>query len=307
VHVFFAISGFLITTRLLAVRASGEHNHVLREFYIRRACRILPPYLLYLCVLGLIAASGVVRVSRIEWIGCLTFFRNYIPEPDLRGWYTEHFWSLSVEEHFYLLWPVLLVLSGDRRARLAAVILALAVPIWGAIDAKFVIVSCWGMGRTDHCVDALFWSAFAAMIFNDPRRRLVIDRWLTMRLWTAVVAVLAAVLVFDPPMGFTLQSFLMPWMLVGTVIHGQTWIARFLEFQWPRAIGRVSYGLYLWQQLFFSGSGKGLESYHQERRGTGRCFSGVAPPQRRPASVTTSWSSRSCGLDIDLRGNPPDG
>jgi peptidoglycan/LPS O-acetylase OafA/YrhL len=63
----------------------------------------------------MLAATGVVTVSRREWVASMLFFRNYLPEPDVRGWYTAHLWSLSVEEHFYIFWPLTLVLLALQR------------------------------------------------------------------------------------------------------------------------------------------------------------------------------------------------
>src|SRR5258708_25275484 len=96
VDVFFGISGFLICTRLLQEEErTGRIS--LRNFYIRRAFRILPPYLLYLVVLAAIAGIGLITLHAMDFVSCLLFFRNYVAG----SWYTGHFWSLAVEEHFY--------------------------------------------------------------------------------------------------------------------------------------------------------------------------------------------------------------
>src|SRR5580704_3843554 len=109
VPVFFGLSGILIT-KLLLEEFDRTGAISLKNFYIRRAFRILPPASLYvLCV----AALGLV-VSRTEFVGSLLFFRNYLPD-SIAGLYTAHFWSLAVEEHFYLIWPGLLVWLGVRR------------------------------------------------------------------------------------------------------------------------------------------------------------------------------------------------
>ena len=118
VSLFFAISGFLICSRLLEEEnATGKIS--LRGFYIRRASRIVPAALTYLLVIGLLGFAGYILVSPWDWWSSVLFFRNYLP-PDMisRGWggYTMHYWSLAVEEHFYLLWPGLLVFVG-RGAR----------------------------------------------------------------------------------------------------------------------------------------------------------------------------------------------
>ncbi len=95
VDIFFALSGFLICSRLLEERRkTGGIN--LKRFYFRRGFRILPPYYFYLAVLAAVTATGLIVVQPMEWWGCLLFFRNYLPPLQTHGWYTGHFWSLSV-------------------------------------------------------------------------------------------------------------------------------------------------------------------------------------------------------------------
>jgi peptidoglycan/LPS O-acetylase OafA/YrhL len=78
VSLFFAISGFLICSRLLEEhQAFGRIS--LRGFYVRRACRILPPALLYLFALAILATLGLIVVSSAELWSSLLFFRNYLP------------------------------------------------------------------------------------------------------------------------------------------------------------------------------------------------------------------------------------
>ena len=79
--IFFAISGFLICSRLLEEEQLFGHIS-LKGFYIRRACRILPAAFTYLIVLALLAVTGLVIVTPVEWWSCVLFFRNYLPP----GW-----------------------------------------------------------------------------------------------------------------------------------------------------------------------------------------------------------------------------
>jgi peptidoglycan/LPS O-acetylase OafA/YrhL len=116
VSLFFAISGFLICSRLLEEkRAFGQIS--LRGFYIRRACRILPPAMFYLLVIGALSLCGLIIVSPGEWWSSALFFRNYLPGDRIsRGWggYTIHYWSLAVEETFLFLVACGVGLSGKE-------------------------------------------------------------------------------------------------------------------------------------------------------------------------------------------------
>jgi peptidoglycan/LPS O-acetylase OafA/YrhL len=98
VMIFFALSGYLITSRLLdEFRKRGRIS--LSEFYLRRAFRILPPALTYSSVVAILAATGLVVCNAAAIRGALLFYANYIDVGDT-GHRVGHFWSLSVEEHF---------------------------------------------------------------------------------------------------------------------------------------------------------------------------------------------------------------
>jgi len=97
VSVFFAVSGFLICTRLLEEeQLTGKFN--LKGFYVRRACRILPAAFCYLTIIGVLGILGILTVTPLEWGSCVLFFRNYLsPDWIHHGWggYTIHYWSLA--------------------------------------------------------------------------------------------------------------------------------------------------------------------------------------------------------------------
>src|SRR4051812_354276 len=114
VNLFFAISGLLITSRLLE-EWDNTGSVSLRRFYTRRAFRILPPALLYLACVALLGVFGFLPMVREEFLAATLFFRNYLPVilgPNGAGFFTSHYWSLGVEEHFYLFWPALLLVAG---------------------------------------------------------------------------------------------------------------------------------------------------------------------------------------------------
>ena len=186
VDVFFGLSGLLITKLLLEeARDSGRIS--LRSFYIRRAFRILPPYLLFLTAL---VVFGTLR-TRLELESCLLFFRNYIP-PAMGTGYTQHLWSLAVEEHFYLLWPGLLVLSGTKRGRMIAAWVAIGVGLWRVVNAQNnFLPKLLPHFRTDLRLDALLWGCVAAFLLDNAAEREAVYRRLNGWVWTIVLVAAA--------------------------------------------------------------------------------------------------------------------
>jgi peptidoglycan/LPS O-acetylase OafA/YrhL len=256
VDLFFGISGLLICGRLLDEnqRTGGIS---LGAFYIRRAFRILPPAFAYLAVVGLLAIAGVIVVSPLEWLSSVFFARNYIVMPSHLGWYTGHFWSLAVEEHFYLIWPAMLVTLGSARARRYVPAIAIAVALWRAIDFHLFHSQIWPgvlsdniFERTDTRFDALLWGCWIALIASVPAYRETMARRLSPSVITGLILALIACNVFVPPLQMAWQSFLVPVILAGTVLNPTILLGRLLEASPMRWIGRISYSLYLWQQLF---------------------------------------------------------
>jgi peptidoglycan/LPS O-acetylase OafA/YrhL len=254
VDLFFGISGLLICGRLLdEIRKTGGIS--LGSFYIRRAFRILPPAIAYLVIIGLLAIAGVIVVTPGEWLSSLFFSRNYIVIP--AGWYTEHFWSLAVEEHFYLIWPAALLTLGSARRRRLIPMIAIAVAIWRVIDFHFFHDQIWPgvlsdniYQRTDTRFDSLLWGCWIAMIASVPAYRAALIRHFSGLAIGGLLIVLIGCIVFDPPLKMAWVSFLVPIILVSTVLNPAPLFCRILEASLMRWIGRISYSLYIWQQLF---------------------------------------------------------
>lgn len=258
VDLFFAISGVLICSRLLEEeRSKGSIS--LRGFYIRRFFRISPAawvFLLTYLFLALIHLlpmdiGGVVTsflMIRNIWV----HFAGDVP----RTWYTIHFWSLSVEEHFYLLLPGLLVLAKRKRVQLLGWLSGLFVA-WELVVMHFPVLRVTAVWlRTDMRLHALLIPALFAVLLTRPEiRQKALDwarPWVVLPLFVIAVILTSVVhasimQVLGPlliPVGF-------PLIVISTMLHPQAWMTRLLELAPIRFVGRISYSLYLWQQLFF--------------------------------------------------------
>ncbi len=254
VQLFFALSGFLICTRLLKEEVVSK-SISLKSFYIRRLFRIQPAALTYLLVIVVLGMIGIIKLYLPGVVGAALMIRNYWPpRPGPGQWYTAHFWSLAVEEHFYLLLPGFLVLC--RKRRLAILSLAvIAIEFWRLVVFEHPSLQKLGMLvylRTDVVIgQILLGSVFAVALAENPsfvawvKRRL--HPWVAL-LYTAVVFTRLGLhrSRFDHAILITV----FPVLIIATVFHPDTWFSRLLELPAVRFVGRISYSLYLWQMLF---------------------------------------------------------
>jgi peptidoglycan/LPS O-acetylase OafA/YrhL len=241
VAVFFAISGFLICHLLLE-----EHDRTgsidLASFYFKRCVRIMPAYCMALVGVTLIAALGAIQLDSSQVMSCLLFYRNYLPlgMDEASGYYTAHFWSLSVEVHFYLIWPLIVAFLAKRAGKVAFA-LAIAVFIWRLFQPHV-------MGDTR--MDGLFWGCLVAIYLNPLRRWVADIRFNQLWLPIGAIVVVAMRLPVAPVWTVCLEAVLLPALVLSTVLQPESWLSRALEWQPLAWMGSISYSLYLWQQFF---------------------------------------------------------
>jgi peptidoglycan/LPS O-acetylase OafA/YrhL len=239
VTLFFVLSGFLITSSLL----NGPID--LRSFYIRRIFRLMPVAWAYLGLL-LLLNLRVHVVSKSAVLASLFFYRNF--EAATFGSATWHFWSLSLEEQFYLVWPIVLLLAGARRSRWIAVVAISACALyrfafWSHYNQE--LFNC----QTQVRADALLAGCLMALCLRDPRLRLHIERWSGMLALPALCVFLFCISRFTllPPLAESVSIVL---LLTASVLHPQSTFAKPLSWQWLSKLGVISYSIYVWQELF---------------------------------------------------------
>ena len=260
VDVFFVISGFLITTIIVADLEAGRFSFA--RFYERRARRILPalflvvvaciPFAWFWMLPGQLERFAQSVVSVCVFMSNVLFWRQsgyFEPATDLRP--LLHTWSLAVEEQFYIVYPVLLLaLWRVAKGRVAA-----ALTVAAAISlALCVVASQYQPTANFYLLPTRAWELFVGALCAlrpvRPHRRQ--DDLLA---WAGLAAILVAVATFDETTPFPSLWTLLP--VVGTcflLIYAvpTSGPGRVLSTPSLVGLGIVSYGAYLWHQPLFA-------------------------------------------------------
>lgn len=235
------LSGFLITLLLLAeMRSTGTVS--LSGFYMRRILRIFPLYFLSLLIAPILQYIGLIRLSGCNYWYAFTYTINFAPKECVLTSYS-HFWSLAVEEHFYLIWPLVFLLF--RR--------------WALAFTVLVILMCWIVSEDGY-------SLFAA--FSD---KYYVNRWTIPAAAPIAIGCVGAyfcnnkylVRTFDKVGGIivcvSLFTIVYPWanifgiylaalgVTIFIFLKQRSAVTRVLEWRPLAWIGTISYGLYVWQ------------------------------------------------------------
>jgi len=274
VDLFFVLSGYLITTLLLA-EWEGRGGIDLKGFWARRARRLLPALFLMLAAVaayGALLAPAATR-ARLRWDGLATlgyaanwrFAISHLPYFAQFGDPSPltHMWSLGIEEQYYLLWPLLLLgllgLAG-RRARRGLPTPLLGLVLLGALGSALLMALLYQPGTdpsrvyygTDTRAQALLLGGALAIALARLGRPL--PRVLADSLGVAGLGGLAALMLRVPDTatwlyrgGFALAAVAAAGAIVAAVQpEGDGRVRELLSLAPLPAIGRISYGLYLW-------------------------------------------------------------
>lgn len=251
VLVFFCISGYLITQRLVAEsRDTGRFSA--RSFYIKRVFRILPPLALYLLCIGTLALLGIIRLVPRDW-SAVCFLANYLQG----SWYTTHFWSLSVEEHFYLFWPFCILLFGWRRAMWIGVALIVAVAAWRPWELQhhFGAERAAYLQHTDMRLDYIMMGSVLALALRFYPSLTGLLRRLGSNLGFLLLLVLFALSTRTAVVDLrSIQAILLTLLVCSSAIADASLPRALLANPAVLWLGKISYSLYVWQQLFLAPS-----------------------------------------------------
>lgn len=265
VDMFFVISGFVITAMLW--RETSERKFSFRAFYVRRVRRLLPAALLVLLATNLAAQyfflGPRVEQTREDSLWALAFLANvHMADTDTDYFHAndapsllQHYWSLAVEEQFYFVWPLLLVLLAvlARRRLGRALVLPVTVALTAASFLYAVKLVAVDPVQAYFSAPARAWELGAGAILGlIVSYGLVVPRWLQHAFaWMGVGLVVTACVIIDPTQAFPGAAALVPVGASVALILAGTGKARPRVTKWlshpvSRYVGRISYPIYLW-------------------------------------------------------------
>jgi peptidoglycan/LPS O-acetylase OafA/YrhL len=268
VDLFFILSGFLITGILFDGR---DKPNYFRNFYMRRVLRIFPLYYGVLVLVFLVAPLIPIfqgktldyLVERQAW-AWLYGVNVYIAiQGEWAFSYLEHLWSLCVEEHFYFVWPLVVLVVARRPQTMVAVCLGIALgAMMARLAGSFMGLSWWTTYvLTPFRLDGLALGAFLAVAMRQPGglERLVraLPRVVAVAcillaatyLWTRLLSPDGLDLVL--PVRAGLIQVLLACLLVWALVAPQwTATSRFFRAKWLMFLGTYSYGLYVYHHFF---------------------------------------------------------
>ena len=244
VHLFFVLSGYLITSRFLASDSGSWSSYVV--FLARRAARILPVYVLCLLLLWMLYADDMSS----RWKDLFFFYANYRPvyqRLDLTPF--THFWSLSLEVQFYILWPLLLLLVPGK-------------PKYRLLLAFSCMLLCYGQfyldlipGLTAYRWVGLFPQGFS--LFMGAMGAFILkNRTINLKSpaleWLMAIGLVLTILWGGWWKYIAVPLFYVYWVLsVSNAPTNQSIFQSILSSRPLAYIGRISYGLYIFHVPVF--------------------------------------------------------
>lgn len=258
VQIFFVLSGFLITTLMLREIDRTGRVH-LGHFYLRRALRIVPVYAAYLLLLVVFDAIEVTHLRGREWLAAATYTVNFLPRP--LPWAMSHIWSLCVEEHFYLLWPLLMAVLPLRwclRAIPAGLCVAL-VTRWLLLAVSNAPIDLLTFTR----IDDIAVGCGLAFLARSPAARLWLNRLTSFRCLLSICLLFAVsqvclsrtvgsallptpLLHFGIAMSNTINALTIAALMWAVLTRPERLVGRLLNHPLAVHLGVLSYSIYLW-------------------------------------------------------------
>jgi peptidoglycan/LPS O-acetylase OafA/YrhL len=311
VSLFFVLSGFLITGILLDMKKSLSSRDYFFKFYGRRFLRIFPLYYFYLIVMALLATWMISIPFRPKymqlfldqiWYAVLYVYDFFFATSSVQySYFLDHFWSLSVEEQFYIFWPLLILLVPEKWLKKLFIGFIVLAPLFRLL---FLFIHTSGVFRFlvadpatavyplpfSH-MDAFAVGAYISR-FHIPKAKqqffllaglIPVLGFASTYMATGNIGIISALgyplLLPDAYKfiwGYSLLNYFFAVIVYGVAVEG--WFTHFLEWRMLRYLGKISYGLYVYHFpiVWFSGRIADLD---------------IAPPLMKPLTALIAFAA----------------
>jgi peptidoglycan/LPS O-acetylase OafA/YrhL len=260
VGIFYVLSGFLITTLLLKEKI--KYGTVsFKSFYIRRALRILPVAYLFLIVLILLSLVLKLNISALSFLSSAFFIRNLPLNYGPGAWSNGHFYTLAVEEQFYLIFPVLIIYCYKHYVKIVCFIIAIVPVVQYIIMQKISLFYNNDILRKlcilfvnvlgGDAISILIGTLLAVFIFNGtllPRKKTK-NYFFSTFLFCGAIIIRSSNLITDGYLTTLVFSTLIAYVIY-LCLGQKDLLIQILENFLLVRVGVLSYSIYVWQQLF---------------------------------------------------------
>lgn len=263
VDLFFVLSGFLITGILVD---SKDKAHFFRNFYARRTLRIFPLYYFALIIFFILITAGMTNLKdptfftdNSAWY--FLYIQNWLYA--IKGWPKDHvlnhFWSLAIEEQFYLFWPLIVYFTPFKRLfRVCIVMILLSIVIryltwysgYTLLPVQFVTTFC----RLDGLATG---AAIAVLIRTNTKLLFSLARWIFLITVPVIITlyILSGSLKYDnyyyQTIGFTFFDLFWGSILISCFMPEIKITNWFFSMKWLTWLGKYSYGIYVYHWIIY--------------------------------------------------------
>ena len=254
VDLFFVLSGFLITNILLSAKEKST-GHYYRDFYSRRVRRILPPYFMVLAAVALFLSQGINWPA--IWWQFLLFVQNFSVAFERGVGVLNPYWSLAVEEQYYLLWPLLVYFVPRNQLKMACVFFLVAAPMARWVFTPHAQSYMVIFTLTPFRMDLLAAGSLLAIFWTEDRES--VRRLLP---WAWILMIVSGLLFFGPAIrlpwwrakansipfnvaGYSLSTLFFATLLIVVLFSENRFVQGVLRNKALMWVGTVSYMCYL--------------------------------------------------------------
>ncbi|GAB4016674.1 hypothetical protein GCM10028808_45880 [Spirosoma migulaei] len=264
VHIFFVISGYLITKLLLQEREKTNDINI-KNFYIRRSLRIFPVFYTYIFIIIILKqfflAPGVLTYTTIAFASL--YLWNYmhlltVPQPN-PSLFFGHFWTLAMEEQFYLLWPIAFKRIPRKKLITVVLIIIAIMPIIRIATYIYMPNSRGQIGMMIHTSGDTILTGCLGALLEKSFLNSSYAKWLKNNLVMSFIVFFIFVIspyfgdVFKGAYTLTIGQTISNLSIIVFVlwcIYEPTWLSSLLNSKPFVHIGMLSYSLYIWHLLF---------------------------------------------------------